>query len=282
MLDPASELRRLALRARQQAVVGDESSPHLIVVSGGKTRVGATTVAVNVAAALAGQGLRTVLIDADLNHASAAEICGCQPSPAIGDVLSARHDIHEVMQLATAGFQVVAGSRTDAARAACSERAIQRLLRQVNGLGRFADTVVVDAGDGATDLTAGFWRAAHRVLLVTSTDAAAVMDSYATIKTLWTADATQDDSRVQLVVNRTDSDAITADVHRRIDQSCRRFLKLAVGLAAGLVTHFAVDVGEQQPPVVLSDPESPLARGLETLASGLARQEQGLRDEQAA
>lgn len=277
MLDPSSELRRLALRASRQNGVGDEPVPHLIVVSGGKARVGTTMVAVNLAASLAGQGLRTVLIDADLNHAAAAAICQCEPAPGIGDVLAGRHTIHEVMQLASAGFQLVAGSRAPEARTACTDRAVQRLLRQVRGLGRFAETVVVDAGEGASDLARHFWQAAQRVLLVTSPDAAAVMDSYATIKMLWKSSQSGPGPRLQLVVNRTDSDFVTADVHRRIDQSCKRFLNLSVALAGGLVTQPAGAQSKQtaslpSPPVVLSDPESPLARAIEAIAARLTEE----------
>jgi flagellar biosynthesis protein FlhG len=282
MLDPGSELRRLALRAGRRSNVGDDSSPHLIVVSGGKTRVGTTMVAVNLAASLAAQGQRTVLIDADLTHAGAASVCGCEPSPGIADVLTGRQDIHEVMQLATAGFQLVAGSRTTESQAACNERAVQRLMRQVQGLGRFADTVVVDAGEGASSLTASFWKVAQTVLLVTSTDAAAVMDSYATIKMLWDTEPTESSPRLQLVVNRTDSDLVTADVHRRIDQSCRRFLNLTVALAGGLNTHHALRAVNQLPPVVLGEPDSPLARALEAIAIGLSSENEDPRAGQAA
>ena len=282
MLDPTSELRRLALRAGRQAGVGDEPPPNLIVVSGGKARVGTTTVAVNLAASLASHGLRTVLLDADMAHATAASLCGCQESPTLGDVLAGRNDIHEVMQLAAAGFQLVAGSRTPEAKAACSPRSVQRLLRQVRGLGRFADTVVVDAGEGASDLAASFWRAANCVLLVTSTDAAAVMDSYATIKMLWGNEPPEAGPRLELVVNRTEGERETFDVHRRIDQSCRRFLNLSVALAGGLATHHGSVRQPQGQPVVLSEPESPLALGLEAIAAHLASAENENRTSQAA
>jgi len=240
-------------------------------------------VAVNLAASLASHGLRTVLIDADLAHASAAKLCGCQDSPAIGDVLSATNDIHEVMQLTGAGFQLVAGGRGGAATTVCTPRAIQRLLRQIRGLGRFADTVVIDAGEGASELAGSLWTSAQCVLLVTSPEAAAVMDAYATIKMLWKSEVNGPGPRLQLVVNRADNDLVTADVHRRIDMSCRRFLNLSVALAGGLATHRAYAMAkETTSPVVLSEPESSLAKGLEAIAADLASTEQSDRAGQAA
>jgi len=282
MLDPSSELRRLALRAGRQNGVGDDPPPHLIVVSGGKTQVGATTVAVNLAASLSSHGLRTVLIDADLAHASAARLCGCQDTRTIKDVLKGTINIHEAMQLTSAGFQLVAGSGSAEAGAACTPRAIQRLLRQIRGLGRFADTVVIDAGEGASELAGNLWRAAHCVLLVTSPEAAAVMDSYATIKMLWKNEPQGSGPRLQLVVNRADSDLVTADVHRRIDMSCQRFLNLSVALAGGLATHHSPAKRAGAGPVVLSEPESSLAKGLEANAAQLAADDQRNRAGQAA
>ena len=51
------------------------------------------------------------------------------------------------------------------------------------------DVIVVDAGSGLTPWTRRFWLRAQLVLLVTTTDDAAVMDAYAAIK-LSVADAT--------------------------------------------------------------------------------------------
>jgi flagellar biosynthesis protein FlhG len=280
MMDPSSELRRLTLRAGRQANVGDETPPHLIVVSGGKTRVGTTTVAANLAASLASHGLRTVLIDADLQQAAAAAACGGKATPGIGDVIAGRNDIHEVMQLVPAGFQLVAGSKAPEAKAACNPRSLQRLMRQVQELGRFADTVVVDAGSGPSDIASRFWQAAHQVLLVTSAEAAAVMDSYATIKMLW-ASPSNDDRRLQLIVNRSDSEFVTADVHRRIDQSCRRFLSLSVPLAGGLPT-YAAKGAAQATAVSPGEHNTPFSAALESIASTQASHASDSRPSQAA
>lgn len=272
MQDHASQLRRLALRAGRQTSVGDEPAPHLVVVSGGQAGVGTTTIAVNLAVSLAAQGLRTVLLDADLNHAGAASACGCPSSPNLADVLAGRHDIHEVLQLGAGGIQLIAGSSALEAREACNTRALQRLLRQVKGLGRYADAVVVDAGGATTDLSRRFWEMANEVLLVTSPNAATVMDTYAKLKTLWSAETSQ--AVPELLVNRADTAELAADVHRRIDQSCQRFLDLTVPLAGNV----ANDVGlpgasASGVPLVLSQVDSQLANWTDARAAALSDRE---------
>src|SRR5204863_164298 len=75
----------------------------------------------------------------------------------------------------------------------------------------------------------------------------AVMDTYALIKTLISRYAAH--RQVSLVVNQSPDAATSADVHRRIDQSCQRFLGLTVDFAGGVPPHsFDGDaVGEQSP-----------------------------------
>jgi flagellar biosynthesis protein FlhG len=129
-------------------------------------------------------------------------------------------------------MQVLAGTASAEARSGLGERAIQRLLRQVRTLSPHADCLIVDAGNQPNEFTARLWSAADRLLLVTSPDAVAVMDTYALIKTLLSRHSLR--RSLALVVNQANDEATAVDVHRRIDQSCQRFLGLSVGFAGGL------------------------------------------------
>jgi flagellar biosynthesis protein FlhG len=194
--------------------------------------VGATTVAVHLAATLAQDALRVVLIDADLYRADVAAQCNVVGGFGIGDVLVGRKTIHEVLQRGPAGMQILTGTASTETRRGLGERAIQRLLRQMRSLSPHADWLLVDAGNQPSEFTARLWSVADSLLLVTSPDAVAVMDTYALIKTLLSQRLTR--PSLSLVVNQADDEATAADVHRRIDQSCQRFLGLSVDLAGGI------------------------------------------------
>lgn len=204
----------------------------LLVISGGRPGVGATTIAVKLAEVLASEALRVVLADADLYRADVANHCDVTNGPTIGDVLQGRKSIHEALQLGQAGIQILTGAASADIRASATERAIQRLIRQLPTLGRHVDWLIVDAGNQPTELAAQLWSVAEIVLLVTCPDAVAVMDTYALIKTLLSRYTAQ--RQVSLVVNQSPDAATSADVHRRIDQSCQRFLGLNVDFAGGL------------------------------------------------
>ena len=210
----------------------DHSGARMLVISGGRVDVGATTLAVNLAAALAQDALRVVLVDADLNRSDAAVQCGLAGSLTLHEVLAGRRSIHEALQLGPAGMQLVPGSALGETRAAINERSISRLLRQLRSLAPHVDWLIIDAGNQPSELMARLWGEADTVLLVTSPDAVAVMDTYALIKTLLTRRSLT--RPPALVINKLQESESAADVHRRIDQSCRRFLGLAVGFAAAL------------------------------------------------
>ena len=215
------------------------SGPATLIVSGGRPGVGATSVAVNLATFLAQDAHRIVLVDADLDRPEVATHCNLPRGLGIGDVVAGRKSIHEALQRGPAGMHILAGSNCPEPQSGLSERAIQRLLKQMKTLGPHADSFVVDAGNQPSEFTARLWSAADRLLLVTSPEAAAVMDTYALLKTLLSRHAVC--PYPILLVNQADDDAVATDVHRRIDQSCRRFLGLSIGFAGGLPRHPAIE-----------------------------------------
>jgi flagellar biosynthesis protein FlhG len=203
-----------------------------LVISGGRPGVGATTIALQLATALAREAQRTVLIDADPFAADIAARCEHSAALGIGEVLAGRKTIHEVLQLGPAGMQILAGAASQQMRDSLNSRSIGRLLKQMRSLAPHSDWLIVDAGNQPSEMAAQLWSAADRLLVVTSPDAVAVMDTYALIETLLSRHSLR--QAPLLVINQAADEATAADVHRRIDQSCRRFLGLAIEFAGWL------------------------------------------------
>ena len=227
MRDQADELRNMMLRVARQHAAIHGPPPKLVVLCGGKGGVGVTTLGVNLAVALAHQAARVVLVDADLYRADVALLCGIEEVTSVADLLVGGHDIHEVLERGPAGVQVVPGVWAPERPTELGEGAQRRLLTQLCLLGRHADVVIVDTGSGAGESLRRFWQAADEVLLVTTPDDVSVMDAYASIKSRLPA---QNRPHLRLIVNRADSREQAADVHRRLNQSCRRFLETEIVL----------------------------------------------------
>ena len=230
----------------------------LLVVSGGRAGVGATTIALGLAQALAQDALRIVLIDADRQRPTLAAASGVEVTAGIDEVLSGRKTIHEALLRGPAGLQILAGAPSPDGLSV-SERAIERLLRQIQSLSKHADLVIVDAGNQPTELSARLWQAADPLVLVTSPEAVAVMDTYALIKRLLSNHPIR--QQPVLVVSQATGTVQAADVHRRIDQSCRRFLQIPVAFGGALPW----DAGG----VRADDADGHVATGLETIARQL-------------
>ena len=222
----------------------------------GKGGVGVTTLSVQLAIALAEQGSRVVLVDADLHRADVAMLCGLSEQRSVADVLSSRNDIHEVLVRGPAGVLVVPGLWAPGGTSSFSESTQLRLLKQLRSLGRHADIVLLDVGSGSNEVVRHFWQAADNVVLVTTPDSVAVMDCYATIKTLLAGDT---NDTLQLIVNRTPDENTAADVQQRIDQSCRRFL--------GMPIHFLGYVPDDASICAWHEQSSPSGAGMQTAAN---------------
>lgn len=249
MIDQASELRRLVLATPREAYAGSCVPLRLLVLTGAKGGVGTTTLAVNLAVALADHGARVVLVDADVQRADVTNLCGLSDYRGVADVLASRRDIHEVLLRGPAGIQIVPGVWAPGDGSGFSEKTQYRLLRQLRGLGRHAEWVLVDVGHGSPEVVRRFWQAADEVLMVTTPDNVSVMDAYATLKSLLGETVSP---CLRLLVNRSTSEDEATDVHRRLDQSCRRFLGREIRLLGQIPADEAVPAAAQQHRPLLS------------------------------
>ena len=266
MHDQAYKLRKLVRDASRIGTPAAGPAPQMIVMMGGKTGVGTTTISVNLAVALAQQGRRAVLVDLNLQRPNVAELCGSGQSLGVVDILSAQRDIHEVLQPGPAGLQIVAGSDTAQLAELRSGTALQRLIDQLRSLGRHAEMVILDIGTQTNDVAARFGSSADHLMMVTTSDSDCVMDTYASIKLLQGSDQTLPPTYT--IVNRANEDAVAEDVHRRIHQSCRRFLSMDV-CAAGHVPadDFLARAEERGVPASSQSPLCPAARAIDRIAA---------------
>ena len=65
-----------------------------------------------------------------------------------------------------------------------AEHAWKRVLAQLPGVAPRPEVIVIDGGNRPDARARQFWRASDRVLLVSTTETAAIMNAYASIKML--------------------------------------------------------------------------------------------------
>ncbi len=195
-MDQATDLRAL-VRQVATAHAPAVPRPRRIVVFGGKGGLGTTTIAVNLAVALAQQGTRSLLCDAAGGDVTLQ--CGLEPQYTLADALAGNRTVAQVVLLGPAGVQVLPGTRDLARSQEPAEHAWNHLMTQFQSLRDRPETVIVDAGSRPDPVTRQLWQAADRVLLVASVETSAIMNAYASVKLL--TDLTRPVS-IALLVNR--------------------------------------------------------------------------------
>ncbi len=262
MSDQADKLRKLVVDAAPR-FCADGVLPPTIVVTGGKGGVGTTTVAINLAAALVQHGRRTVLVDAAPN-ADAAQLLGVEVERGgcLDDVLSGTITAVDALCAGPAGISLLAGQWAAERSPDRSHQSLDRLLEQLQSLDSHADALVIDSGRGATSWTHRLWQEAALVLLVSTPEDVAVMDTYATIKR---GISGEEDADLRVLVNACHDAATAVDVQSRVSAACRRFLGRSIGRAPLLPRHVGALAASNSPPLAWEALGSPFARSVHQL-----------------
>jgi MinD-like ATPase involved in chromosome partitioning or flagellar assembly len=262
MHDQAAELRQLVRRQRPAGAPHGMAAP-LVVVSGGKGGVGTTTVAANLAVALARQGRRAVFVDADLDHGGNARLAGSAERGSIVDVLSGRRSIHEVLERGPAGIQAISGAWASGEVSDYSPAAQDKFIAELSHLTPHADVVVLDAGSSRTHFARRCWQAASAVVVVTTNDSQAIMNAYAAIKALAQAEAP---AAIHTLANLADDAREADELQSRVAAACRKFLALR-STAAGCIP--TCQRGRETDGVMVFPARSTAARAMDRVADTL-------------
>jgi len=236
MPDQAYDLRRLATRCSRVESSRRSDRPTFVVVAGGKGGVGTTTVALSLAAGVAQTGKRTLLVDADPRGGDVALICGIEERHTLADVLAGRRTWHEATSTGPGGVGLVVGQRGwhDCGSPAATAG---QLLEQLDRRELPADLVVIDAGNMLDGVVPHVCREADAVLMVTTSDAASVVGTYAAIKTLASASCHSSRlARLYVLVNMAPTARVAETVYYRLARTCRRVLGIKLQSAGHVAT----------------------------------------------
>ena len=267
MIDQATELRKLTFT--HGCPVSEESSAaRLLVVSGGKGGVGSTTIAVNLAVALATDQHNVLLVEAASCRTDVATLCGLSEDNRWETNCSRTTDLASKLQRGPAGLNVLPAIWTNPDQPpAQSTLQSQHLFQQLGQLQGQYDLLIADVGNQTNGLARRLRAAADELLLVTTCDPIAIIDSYATLKTEPLKNIAP---RVLTVINYASSPELAADVHQRINHACRRFLGFASEPLGSIPDDPRFkEAAAQATPFVKHAPETPVARTLTAMARRL-------------
>lgn len=171
----------------------------ITAVTSGKGGVGKTFLSANLAAALARQGQRVLVLDADLGLANLDVVLNLFPKITLHDVFTGRHTLEEAIVPAPGGFHVLLAGSGMVEYSRLTPEVRELLVGVVNRVKPRFDRIILDTGAGISDVVLYTVSLADEALVVTTPEPTALTDAYATIKVLATTQGRRD---LRLLVNQ--------------------------------------------------------------------------------
>lgn len=235
-----------------------------IAITGGKGGIGKTTIAINLAAALAQRGRRTLLLDGDFGLANADVLLGISPPYTLAHVVAGQRTLDEVIAETPFGFSIVPAASGVSQMAALDETSHLGLVQAFSSLSADIDTLVIDTAAGIAPGVLRLSQASQQVIVVVCDDPASITDAYALIKVLARDHGVQ---RFRILANRVRPELDGQHLFRTVSTVAGRFLDVILEYAGEIpedpVLRRAI---REQRPVLSAYPTCQASRALKFLA----------------
>lgn len=214
-IDQASGLRRMV-------------RPHpvrVVTIASGKGGVGKTNVTVNLAIALASQGKKVTILDADLGLANIDVMLGLHSDKNLSHVMNGECELEEILIDGPNGIKIIPASSGVKNMAEMSAAEHAGLVSAFSQLSHDIDVLLVDTAAGISDSVVSFSRAAQEVLVIVCDEPASITDAYALIKLL---SKEQDIFKFHIVANMVSGPQQGREVYDKLSKVSNRFLDVAL------------------------------------------------------
>jgi flagellar biosynthesis protein FlhG len=245
--------------------------PHFTAIGSGKGGTGKTLVAASLAHALAHEGERILLCDADFGLSNTTVHLGLESGGDLIGVLSGRKPIAQATAPVLGGlkerggFDILAAPSGSGALADLGEDVAARLIALLRA-SRSYDRVVLDLGAGVDATTMHLAQSADETLLVMTPDPASLTDAYAFAKLLLRASA----KPPMLIVNMTGSDSEARRTSDALIETCRAFLKATPEFLGTIPRDsHALEAVRQQTHLLTLHPQATASRAITAIAARL-------------
>ncbi|MBL8305136.1 MAG: MinD/ParA family protein [Rubrivivax sp.] len=196
-------------------------SPRILAVTSGKGGVGKTFFTANLAAALARQGRKVLVLDADLGLANLDVLLNLFPKITLHDVFTGKSTLAEAVLPFSGGFDVLLAGSGMVEYSRMTPEIRDQLQRVIAEVAPRYDHVLLDTGAGISDVVLYTVSLAGEVMLVVTPEPTSITDAYATMKVLAN---TQGRRRFKLLVNQTRKMGESRLVRQQLQQVLDRYV----------------------------------------------------------
>ncbi|MBI2379382.1 MAG: MinD/ParA family protein [Gammaproteobacteria bacterium] len=240
----------------------------VIAVTGGKGGVGKTSVSVNMGVALAEQGKKVMILDADLGLANVDVMLGLKPVKTLQHVFAGECGLEEVLLDGPMGVKIVPAASGTQSMVALSPAEHAGLIRAFSSLSVPVDVLIVDTAAGIADSVISFTQAAQDVVVVVCDEPTSITDAYALIKIL---NRDHDVFRFRVVANMTHTPTEGRELFAKLTKVTDKFLDVALDFVGAVpYDENARKAIKRQKPIVELFPRSPASLAFRNLAARAA------------
>jgi len=249
-------------------VIALSDRARIIAVASGKGGAGKTNVSVNLAVAFARQGGRTMLVDCDMGLANAAILLGIPSAWTIGDLLSGRCGVEDLLQRGPAGLQFLPGHSGTGSGSTLSAAERARLLDALRPYAARYDHIVIDTGGGIHASSLALVAAADTPLIVLTPEPTSFVDAYAMVKAL---SVSHGSAGFEILANMVQHDVAGRALFDKFRAIVTRFIDVDLTYAGAIPADpFVREAVLRKRCVVEAFPGAPAARAFAALARRMA------------
>lgn len=241
----------------------------VMCIASGKGGTGKTIVTTNLAVLLAKSGLRVLLLDADLGLANAHLLLGVSPTCDISSVLDGDKKMEDIVVKCHEGVRLVPGGSGFSKLAELADWRFRFLAHELRKMEEDIDIVLVDLSAGISPQIIRFLIAAHEIILVTTPDITALIDAYATVKSL---SKVRKNLKIRLIINQVRNDDDVQPVFQKLKRITNKHLHGIDITIFGWLPHnwYIHNSVSKRKPVSLLHPKSLVARRFQGMATKIS------------
>ena len=193
----------------------------ITAITSGKGGVGKTFLSANLAAALARQGEKVLVLDADLGLANLDVVLNLFPKITLHDVFTGKNTLDQALIEAPGGFTVLLAGSGMVEYSRLTPEVREKLVEVVDQVVPRFDRILLDTGAGISDVVLYTVSLADEVLIVATPEPTSLTDAYATIKVLATTQQRRD---IRVLVNQVSKPGEGRVIRGQLQQVVDRFV----------------------------------------------------------
>ncbi len=236
----------------------------VLAVGSNKDGAGKTTLALNLALALARYQQRVMLLDTDSSMDNIEVRLGLPAANNLAHVMNGKCTLTDILIDGPGGISFLPGAGGISALINLDSADFNRIASGFVQLDNIYDYLILDTGSGMSEEVLYFLQAADRVLLVTTPDPYDLLDAYTLIKTL-----VSNCSRIQLniVINRSESEQEANTCVNTLNRALHEFLNIDPVYLGWLPYDRLIPQSEKdREPLFLSRPNAAYSQNMQMIA----------------